>query len=178
MSSEKIITVFGSSRAKPESNTYKTAYILGKLLANAGFTVCNGGYMGIMEASSYGAKEVGGRTIGVTTKDFSDREKNKWTDQEIQTISYMERLTKLIDIADAYVVLKGGIGTLSELSYVWSLNVINDIHKPILLLGDLWQKVLDSLKKHLVIDYHEMQALVTLKKPEDAVEFLKKRLLL
>lgn len=178
MSSEKIVTVFGSSRARPESNTYKNAYQLGKLLANAGFTVCNGGYMGIMEASSHGAKEAGGKTIGITTEEFSYREKNKWIDEEIQTKNYIERLSKLIEVADAYIILKGGIGTLSELSLVWTLNVINDTRKPIVLLGEQWQKVLDNLRKHLVIDYHETQLLATLKKPEDAVEFLKKRFLL
>ncbi len=174
MSSGKTVTVFGSSRARPESNTYKSAYQLGKLLANAGFTICNGGYLGIMEASSHGAKEAGGKTIGITTKEFSYREKNKWIDEEIQTSNYIERLTKLIEIADAFVILKGGVGTLSELSLVWTLNVINDIRKPIVLLGEQWKKVLDGLRKQLVIDYHETQVLVTLKKPEDAVEFLKK----
>ncbi|MDQ1317801.1 MAG: hypothetical protein QG588_1455, partial [Candidatus Poribacteria bacterium] len=43
---QKVVTVFGSSRAKPESNTYKQAYEIGRLLAEAGFTVCNGGYAG------------------------------------------------------------------------------------------------------------------------------------
>ncbi len=178
MNSEKIITVFGSSRARPESNTYKNAYQLGRLLAGAGFTICNGGYLGIMEASSQGAKEAGGKTIGITTEEFNHREKNKWIDEEIQTTNYIERLTKLIEIGDAFVILKGGIGTLSELSLVWTLSIINDIRKPIVLLGEQWKKVLESLTKHLVIDYHETQVLVTLKKPEDVVEFLKKRLLL
>ncbi len=178
MNSEKIITVFGSSRARPESNTFKNAYQLGKLLANAGFTICNGGYSGIMEASSQGAKEAGGRTIGITTEEFNYREKNKWIDEEIQTSNYIERLTKLIEMGDAFVILKGGIGTLSELSLVWTLSIINDIHKPIVLLGEQWKKVIESLTKHLVIDYHETQVLVTLKKPEDVVDFLKKRFLL
>ncbi|MGQ9608328.1 MAG: LOG family protein [bacterium] len=178
MGSERIITVFGSSRAKPESNTYKNAYQLGRLLASVGFTICNGGYLGIMEASSQGAREAGGRTIGITTEEFNYREKNKWIDEEIKTNNYIERLTKLIEIGDAFVILKGGIGTLSELSLVWTLCVINDIHKPIVLLGEQWKKVLENLTKHLVIGYHETQFLVILKKPEDAAEYLKKRFLL
>ena len=45
---QKVVTVFGSSRVKPESSIYKQAYEIGRLLAEAGFTVCNGGYAGIM----------------------------------------------------------------------------------------------------------------------------------
>jgi len=171
---EKKVTIFGSSRAKPESHTYKLAYELGKLLADAGFIVCNGGYMGIMEASLRGAKESGGKTIGVTTQAFQERAPNSWIDEEIKTNGYVERLDRLIHIADAFVVLKGGIGTLSELSLVWTLIAIGEIKKPVILIGDEWHKAIDSLKKNLVIDYHETQALVTLKKPKDAVEFLKR----
>jgi uncharacterized protein (TIGR00725 family) len=49
-----IITVYGSSRPKFGEEEYQTAYELGKLLANSGFTVCNGGYGGTMEASAQG----------------------------------------------------------------------------------------------------------------------------
>ena len=63
MESEKIITVFGSSRTKKGGGPYKEAYQLGKLLAEAGFVVCNGGYGGLMDASARGAKEAGGKTV-------------------------------------------------------------------------------------------------------------------
>ena len=60
------ITVFGGSRCGPESAEYKEALKLGRLLVEAGFDVCSGGYAGVMEAISRGAHEAGGHVIGVT----------------------------------------------------------------------------------------------------------------
>lgn len=178
MGTEKVVTIFGSSRAKSDSNTYKLAYQLGKLLAEAGFVVCNGGYnMGVMEASSKAAKESGGKTIGITTQAFKQRSVSSWIDEEIQTESYVERLERLIRIADAIVVLKGGVGTLSEVALAWCLAVIGEMRKPIVLVGSAWQKTIADLKKHLVIDYHETQLLSTVKTPEDAVKLLEEWIL-
>lgn len=174
MNEEKIITVFGSSRARPGGDVYKTAYELGRLLAQSGFTICNGGYMGIMEASSKGAKEVGGKTIGVVTHEFSNRTPNQWNDLVITTDTYLERLEKLIKMGNAYVVLKGGIGTLSELFLVWTLMAIGNLSKPVLLIGDKWKKAFNQLRKYLVIDEMELMLLYMVKDPVDAVKFLNK----
>ena len=67
----KVITIFGSSRPLPDSEDYQTAFDAGRSLARRGFTVCNGGYAGTMEAASKGAREAGGKTIGVTSTVFS-----------------------------------------------------------------------------------------------------------
>jgi len=174
---QKVVTVFGSSRVRPESNTYKQAIEIGVLLAEAGFTVCNGGYVGIMEASSKGAKQAGGRTIGITTEVFKQKSISQWIDEEIHTESYIERIKKLIQTADAFVVLKGGIGTMSELSLVWCLTVIGEIHKPIILVGDSWQKLVKILQKHLILTYQELQVITIVKEPKTAVELLKRLIL-
>ena len=173
---QKVVTVFGSSRVKPESSIYKQAYEIGRLLAEAGFTVCNGGYAGIMEASLQGAKQAGGKTIGITTEAFKQKNVSPWIDTEIHTENYMERLEKLIQTADAFVVIKGGIGTISELSLVWCLNVIGEIHKPIILIGDSWQKAIKSLQKHLILTHQELQAITIVKTPETAIALLKRLL--
>ena len=68
--SEKTITIFGTGRAKAGDAAYELAYELGKMLAEAGFTVTNGGYGGTMLAAAKGAAEAGGRTIGVTCSAF------------------------------------------------------------------------------------------------------------
>ena len=52
MKPKKIITVFGSSRTRKNTKAYEEAYQLGKLIAEAGFVLCNGGYGGTMTASS------------------------------------------------------------------------------------------------------------------------------
>jgi uncharacterized protein (TIGR00730 family) len=115
----KIVTVFGSSRPSEGDEEYRLAYEVGKNLARNGFTVCNGGYTGIMEASARGAKEAGGKTIGVTFKNNFKKSLNRWIDEEMFQTTLIERMMKLVELGNAYVVLKGGTGTLLELAAVW-----------------------------------------------------------
>lgn len=172
MASGKVITVFGSSRAKSGSKAYEEAYRLGKLLAEAGFIVCNGGYGGIMAASSRGAREVGGKTVGITTEIFRNSSPNSWIDVERQAENSMQRLMVMIAVADAFIVLKGGIGTLAEMTSVWSMTAVGEMRKPIVLIGDAWQKTIDALSEHLLITRSNMEVLKMAKTPEEALELL------
>ena len=64
-SKEKIVTIFGGSRCKENSAEYKEAKEVGARLAEAGFTICTGGYLGVMEAASRGAREKAGAFSGL-----------------------------------------------------------------------------------------------------------------
>jgi uncharacterized protein (TIGR00725 family) len=66
----RIVTVFGSSRPREGDAEYTIARSLGAELTTKGFIVCSGGYSGVMEAVSRGAKEAGGRTLGITASFF------------------------------------------------------------------------------------------------------------
>src|SRR5262252_7395492 len=90
----KVITVFGSSRPKESDADYQEACRLGHALGRAGFAVCSGGYGGVMEGVSRGAKEAGGTTIGVTAE-FFPREANSWIDSEVRVVSWQDRLFEL-----------------------------------------------------------------------------------
>jgi uncharacterized protein (TIGR00730 family) len=152
MNVKKIITVFGSSRPAEADPSYEEARTLGTSLANAGFVVCNGGYGGTMEASARGAKEAGGKTIGVVSK-FFGREANGWIDKKVEVNSLVDRLMELVSLADGYVVLKGGTGTLLELASVWEFmnkSVIEE--KPIVILGPSWNGVIEALNEELVFE--------------------------
>ncbi len=48
---ERIVTIFGGSRCKQDSPEYKQAVEVGRELASAGYTICTGGYLGVMEAA-------------------------------------------------------------------------------------------------------------------------------
>src|SRR2546421_6456311 len=65
-SMERIVTIFGGSKCVEGSGEYAQARRVGELLAEAGFTICTGGYLGVMEAASRGAHERGGRVLGIT----------------------------------------------------------------------------------------------------------------
>jgi hypothetical protein len=146
----KIITVFGSARQEKDSPEYMIAYNLGRELASAGFILCNGGFGGMMEASARGAKEAGGKTIGVTF-DRNGRKPNQWIDEVVHIPQLIDRMLKLVELGDAYVVLKGGTGTLLELAAVWEyVNKGIMREKPIVLIGDFWQRVVTTLQEELL----------------------------
>ncbi|MCE5249531.1 LOG family protein [bacterium] len=148
MEHEKKIAVFGSSRPQPGSLRYEEARAVGYYLGQAGYTVVTGGYRGVMEAASLGAKKAGGKTIGVTTAFFEsiNARPNDYVDTEIKTPTYADRLLKLTDISDGYVIMRGGSGTLTELFFAWELEKNKSIPpRPLVLFGDHWKKIIDFL---------------------------------
>ncbi len=138
---QPVITVFGSSAPRPSEPEYETAYALGRAIATASWTVCNGGYCGTMEASAKGASDVGGHTIGVTCSALPMRGgANAYIKQEVPTFDLLARLNTLVRLGDGYVVLPGGTGTMLELALVWELNSKRMAPRglPIVLLGEHW----------------------------------------
>src|SRR5260370_37150035 len=115
-----IITVFGSSRPRAGESDYEEARRLGGELARRGLQVCSGGYAGVMEAVSRGAKEAGGGTMAITSTFFRTRA-NNWVDEEHAASTWQERLFELIRFGEGYVACKGGTGTLVELAVVWEM---------------------------------------------------------
>ena len=144
------ITVFGSARSLPGSPEYSLAEQLGRLIAQAGWTVCNGGYGGTMEAAAKGAHAAGGQAIGVTCSIFDGRgSANPYITQEIPTPDLPARLDALVRLGHAYVVLPGGTGTLLELALVWELlskRLVADL-RPVILVGGHWLPVLQPISK-------------------------------
>jgi uncharacterized protein (TIGR00725 family) len=144
---EKIITVFGSSRPHEGDDDYKEARALGKALVECGFAVCSGGYGGVMEAVSRGAKESAGKVYGVTAE-FFQRKANRWVDVEVRKKTWEERLFELIRLGEGFVACRGGTGTLVELAVVWEMlnkSVMNA--KPCVVLGEFWQPILDRVRE-------------------------------
>lgn len=175
---KQIVTIFGSSKSKHGDLEYQVAYELGKLLAQSGYTICNGGYGGIMEATARGAKEGGGTAIGVITEYFQ-RSANPYIERVISMKTLVDRLLKLIELGDAYVVLKGSTGTLVELAMVWEYmnkSVIKE--KPLIVIGDFWLPVVKTLREELIHEGLEdvIKFVRLVKTPRECVEILKKKL--
>ena len=172
----KIIAVFGSSRPAPESAEYAEAYRTGQLLAQRGFVVMNGGYAGTMEASARGAKDHGGRTLGIISGEFAWLTPNAFLDETLTHDDIFARIRDMQLRADGFIVLKGSMGTLAELALVWNLAKIDLAHrKPILLVGAGWARVLGACREHLAVTDDEARLLQCVAQPEDAVEFLSAR---
>ena len=173
--SEKIITIFGTSNANPGDEVFNLAYELGILCARAGFTIANGGYGGTMLAAAKGAKQVGGKTIGVTCRAFGRKEPNKFITEQIETDSLNQRIAKLIELGEAYVVLPGGTGTLLELADIWELTNKGFVNppKPIILLTDFFRPLVDIIAAD---DKSSVEFVTIAQSPRQAIETLTERI--
>ncbi len=142
---ERTITIFGTGRAREGETAYALAEEVGRVLAEAGFTIANGGYGGTMMAAAKGAAQAGGEVIGVTCSAFGRSGANEYISREVVTESLDERLDTLIKLGDGYVVLPGGTGTLLELAKVWELKNKGFLEKdkPIILVGGFWKSLME-----------------------------------
>jgi uncharacterized protein (TIGR00730 family) len=173
---KKRITVFGGSRCTAEAQEYQEALKLGQLLAEAGFDVCSGGYAGIMEAVSLGAHQAEGHVVGITMDQFKSAP-NSYLKTVVPSKDFYGRLERLIMDSDGYIAMRGGMGTVTEISLVWNKLTMRVMPlKPLILLGDFWAEVMQGLGKHLVISESDISHLIFVKRAEEAIEVLKERL--
>jgi uncharacterized protein (TIGR00730 family) len=172
------ISVFGGSQPKEGETAYAEAQELGRLLAGHGHTALTGGYMGTMEAVSRGACEAGGRVIGVTCEDIETWrpiKANAWVMEEIKKKTLIERLHSLIHESDAALALPGGAGTLTEITLMWNLMIVESLHRrPLILIGDGWQSVFDQFFKgfHTYMPVQQREILSFAKDVQTAVKML------
>jgi len=171
----KNVAFFGDADVASDSQEYKDAFETAKILAGEGFTIVNGGGPGVMNASTQGAEEVGGETLSVTfyPKDapgFEGRYVGNITDKEIKTKNYIERMFKLMEHADLYLMFKGGTGTISEFGTAWVLaKLYFGHHKPFVLVGDFWRPIVEALRENLNIDEMELAVFKIVSGPEEVL---------
>ena len=120
------VDIFGSSHATEGSAVVKDAYEVCKSLGLLGYTIINGGGPGVMRAATIGAKEGGGKVIGVTLysediPNFEGKDPKNLFDEEIKTTNYVERTLALMKTGQVYVIFNGGSGTISEFGMAWGL---------------------------------------------------------
>jgi uncharacterized protein (TIGR00725 family) len=172
----KRITVFGGSRCGPDAAEYQEALRLGRLLVEAGFDVCSGGYAGVMEAISRGAHEAGGHVIGVTMEQFKSAP-NPYLKKIEPSADFYARLQILIRDSAGYIALRGGMGTVTEISLVWNKLVMNVLpQRPLILLGECWPRAIVCLREHLVVSEDDITHLIFAATAEEAVAVLQERL--
>lgn len=171
----KIITIFGTSFANEGDENFNLAFELGGLCAKAGFTIANGGYGGTMLAAAKGAKQAGGKTIGVTCSAFGRKGPNEFITENIVTTNLTERVAKLIEVGDAYVVLPGSTGTLLELADIWERTNKGFINpaKPIILLTGFFRPLIEIIAS---LDKGCLEFITIADTPKQIIEILKKRL--
>jgi uncharacterized protein (TIGR00730 family) len=164
------VTVFGSSQVLPDDVVYQDAVRLGRLLAEAGYTLYTGGYSGVMEAVSRGAVEAGGRAVGVTVSSWAARiQPNQWVGEEIAMPDLFQRISRLT-ATDAYVAMPGGLGTLGEVALTWNLFQTHSIpRRPLVLVGSAWRDALECLGGAVRIEPRDLELIRLVRGVEDVV---------
>lgn len=168
----KTVTIFGSAVPKNDDAQYIFAYQLGALLAQNGFNICTGGYSGIMEAASKGAYDNGGFVYGVTIESWN-KEPNPYITVEVREQLLFERITKLLELGDAYVILQGGTGTLLEMAAVWEYANKN-LHqiKPIICHSQMWKEIVNVINKQMLLEKRRTDLIKCCESVEEIIEYL------
>ncbi len=171
----KNIAFFGDANVPKKDPVYKDAYAAAKKLAESGYTIVNGGGPGVMEAATSGAEVVGGETISVTftpqdAPGFEGKYIGNVTDKEIVTTNYIERMFKLLEHADMFIIFKGGTGTISEFGTAWVLaKLYYGHHKPFILFGSQWIEIIEVLRRNMNIDSDEYSVFEIIERIEDVL---------
>lgn len=98
------------------------AQLVGRLLAHSGRTIVyGGGRVGLMGAVADAAIESGGRVIGIIPRSLQEKELAHHGLTELRVVGSMhERKAIMADLADGFLALPGGLGTLEELFETWT----------------------------------------------------------
>lgn len=170
------VSVFGSARTGRSEPQYAATQTLARELARAGLAVITGGGGGLMEAANLGAREGGGRSVGLNIELPHEQAANAYADVSLRFDYFFVRKLMFVRYACAFVVLPGGIGTLDELFEALTLVQTHKIHHfPVILYGSrYWGGLHDWIAGTIVpehnVDPHDLDLLTILDEPEAVVE--------
>jgi len=109
------VSIFGSARLREKGRLYKQTALLAERLCEEGFSVITGGGPGAMEAANRGAREGGGRSIGLNIKLPFEQQPNPYADVRIDFNFFFARKVMFVKYACGFVAIPGGFGTLDEI---------------------------------------------------------------
>lgn len=177
------VTIFGSSRAHPNSLNYKTTENVARLLVKNGFNVISGGGLGVMEAANKGAAKAGGKSVGLHIHLPNEQKPNKYANVRLDFKYFFIRKLMFIKYAVAYIIMPGGFGTLDELFEALTLIQTKRIKFfPVILIDSkYWKGLVDWIKGTLIkeksISESDLEILNLVDTPEEAVGIIKKRVI-
>src|SRR5437764_8963164 len=127
------VTVFCASSIGHDPAYAAAARAFGALLAREGIAlVYGGGHVGLMGQLADAALEAGGHVTGVIPRALWDREIGHRALSDLRVVETMhERKALMASLADAFVALPGGLGTLEEIFEVWTWAQLGIHRKPL-----------------------------------------------
>jgi len=173
------VSIFGSARDQPGSSNYQKAETMGRLLAEAGYSVITGGGGGVMEAGNKGAAEAGGHSVGLNIELPFEQMPNPYANIRLNFRYFFVRKVVFVKYSMAYVVMPGGFGTLDELTEALTLIQTKRIRPfPVILVGgDYWGGLVDWIKNRQLmagkISPGDLDIFRVMDEPKDIVKFIK-----
>jgi len=177
--SQPAISIFGSARTRATDKYYKLGKKVAALLVKEGYSVITGGGPGIMEAANRGAKEAGGKSIGLNIQLPMEQKPNRFITHMLNFRYFFCRKVMFVKYARGFVIMPGGFGTLDEFFEAVTLIQTNRIEPfPVILVGSsYWKGLLDWMKKVLIkqksISKDDMDAFYVVDTAEDVVKSIK-----
>ncbi|EFI68634.1 TIGR00730 family Rossman fold protein [Lysinibacillus sp. HST-98] len=174
----KSIAVFCGSSLGASDAYRQGAILLGKELAKRQITLIYGGAsVGIMATVANTVLEEGGKVIGVIPTLLEEREIAHQQLTELIVVKTMhERKSKMMELADGFIALPGGPGTLEEFFEVFTWNQIGLLQKPCAIFNmeryfDLLISFFDHMQNEQFLKAQYREALIV---DEDAATLLDK----
>jgi len=177
------VTIFGSSRAHPNSASYKTTEDMARILVENGFNVISGGGPGVMEAANKGAAEAGGKSVGLHIHLPHEQKANRYANVRLDYKYFFIRKVMFVKYAVAYIIMPGGFGTLDELFEALTLIQTNRIRSfPVVLLNaGYWQGLVEWIKgtvlKERSISESDLEIFTLVDTPTEAMNIIKRRVI-
>lgn len=131
------ICIYCASSTQIDACYFDAARDLGRKMAQAGITLVNGaGNLGLMQASTDGCLEAGGKAIGVIpTFMINENWCHTGMTQIVETPNMHIRQEKMAELSDAAIILPGGCGTMAELFELITWKQLGLYLKPIIILN-------------------------------------------
>ena len=175
------VAIFGSARTKKGTPHYKLVHSLAKKIADEGMDIVTGGGPGLMDAASRGhhaSKNKTSHSVGLTIQLPREQFDGYHLDVKKDFKKFSGRLDTFMKLSNVVVGAPGGIGTVLELFYTWQLVQVEHIcNTPIILLGSMWEPLLDWVKGTLVkkgmASKKDLDSIFLVKTPNQAMKIIK-----
>jgi len=147
------VSIFGSARTRPGHANYRNARRLARMLAERGFSIVTGGGPGIMEAANRGARDGGGRSIGLNIQLPQEQKPNVHQDVALHFRYFFVRKFHFVKHSVAFVNFPGGFGTMDEMFEALTLIQTEKVRElPVVLIGRrYWSGLVEWIRQTMLL---------------------------
>jgi len=150
------ITIFGSARTHSENKYYQLAVDIATRLSEEGFGIISGGGPGIMEAANKGAKNAGGRSVGLNIELPFEQQSNPFVDPDknLNFDYFFVRKVMFTKYSQGFIMMPGGWGTMDEFFEVATLIQTKKFTQtPFICVGSAyWKGLFDWMRQTMLLE--------------------------